>query len=242
MSIATDNLLIRAKTDVYHRLLGDEALAAVSVLLDDEHSPSMRDQVKMGPKNRRAGKTGACVIVRAVGILGLDSGETPTPLMQMAIVCEVVEDVLINAGSDGTGINAGEIVARLVQTLHQSHYDERFTGLRLSASAPVVEIEDEQPGRRGFVVTFSANQMQFDVVATCQSVAISDNSGTITLTCGTSGATIYYTTDGTYPGSGNSAATAYTAPFEVDAGTIIRAAAEKTGMNPSKYITQATAS
>jgi hypothetical protein len=241
MSIAADNLLIRAKTDVYHRLLGDEALASVSVLLDDEHSPAMRDQVKMGPKNRRGGKSGACVIVRAVGILGLDSGETPTPLMQMAIVCDVVEDVLINAGADGTGWNAGEIVARLVQTLHQSHYDERFTGLRLSASAPVVELEDEQPGRRGFMVTFAASQMQFDVVATCQSVSIADSSGTITLTCGTSGATIYYTTDGSYPGSGNAEATAYTTAFEVDAGTVIRAAAEKTGLNPSKYIAQAIA-
>jgi hypothetical protein len=53
----------------------------------------------------------------------------------------------------------------------------------------------------------------------------------ITLTCATAGASIYYTTDGTYPTPTNG--TLYTAPFAApELGTTIRAAGYKTGLNP----------
>lgn len=54
---------------------------------------------------------------------------------------------------------------------------------------------------------------------------------TITLTCATAGASIYYTTDGTYPTPDNG--TLYAAPFNApELGTTIRAAGYKTGLNP----------
>jgi len=57
------------------------------------------------------------------------------------------------------------------------------------------------------------------------------------LTCSTFGAAIYYTTDGSYPGAGNAAATLYTAPFALpEAGTVIRAAAYSEALNPSDVI------
>lgn len=62
---------------------------------------------------------------------------------------------------------------------------------------------------------------------------VTANGGTdqITLACATPDAAIYYTTDGTYPDATNG--TLYTAPFaSPDAGTIIRTAAYKTGLNP----------
>jgi hypothetical protein len=58
-------------------------------------------------------------------------------------------------------------------------------------------------------------------------VTIAVDDGEATLTCATSGATIFYTLDGTYPGSGNSAAVEYSAPFAVSSGQRIRTSAEK---------------
>jgi len=53
----------------------------------------------------------------------------------------------------------------------------------------------------------------------------------MTLTCATAGASIRYTTDGSYPTPGNG--TLFSAPFAApDAGTLVRAAAYKTGLNP----------
>jgi hypothetical protein len=231
-----DDLLLKAKTDVYHRLLGDELLANVPILLDDEGSVDRRAEVDAGTRNTRNAKTGACVIVAAVGVQSLESADTPTPLMNIALEFDVLEDVLINEGPDGTGMNCGEIVARLVQTLHQSHYDDRFTGLRLSPETPVRELITDQPGLRGMTVQFVANGCAFGIIATVASVTASVAAGMATLTCATSGSTIYYTLDGSYPGSGNPVALVYSAPFAVTTGDEIRAGAQKTGMNPSKYL------
>lgn len=236
--IAKDNLLLKAKTDVYHRLLSDEGLAFVPILLDDEHDLEDRDALDRGPGNERNGKTGACVTVMAVGTPTLSTGETPSPQMNLTIEIEVVEDVLVNAGDDGTGWSAAQIAARLVQTLHLSHFDDRFTGLRLADRGGIAELlpDPDRVGHRGYLLRFEASHSSFATVPTCASVAAAVATGNCTLTTATSGATIYYTLDGSYPGSGNPAATAYTAPFAVSPGAQVRAAAEKSGMNPSKIV------
>lgn len=238
MSIPTDDLLLKIKYDVYHRLLGDEGLATVPILIDDEHTAEDRDKLEAGPGNERAGKTGACITVLAVAVTGLGTGETPTPQMDVAIEIEAVEDVLINASADGTGINAAEIVARLVQTLHLAHFDDRFTGLRLAEKGPIAELlpEADRVGHRGYLVRFEASSAMFARVASCNSVAASVAAGLCTLTTGTSGATIYYTLDGSYPGSGNPSALTYSVPFAVTPGALVRAAAQKTGLNASKIV------
>lgn len=236
MSISPDNLLLQTKQDLYHRLLGDPFLAEVSVLIDDEHDLQNRDKVNLGPKNMRGGKTGACVTVLAVAVLGLDSGETPSPLMKLVAVFEVLEDVLINAGADGSQINAAEITARLIQLCHQMHFDDRFTGFRLASDGAIVEIEGDIAGRRGYAVKFEASDASFDTVANVAPVVITEDTGEITLACTTASAAIYYTTDGSYPGIGNDQATLYTAPFTPTVGALVRAAAEKADMNPSKIV------
>ena len=64
---------------------------------------------------------------------------------------------------------------------------------------------------------------------------------TVTLTCATAGAAIWYTTDGSYPGSNAAAcptALLYSVPFAVLAGQTVRAAAELTGYQQSQAISQ----
>ena len=64
-------------------------------------------------------------------------------------------------------------------------------------------------------------------------VAIGGAASAVTLSCATPGARITYTTDESYPQPGNPAATTYTAPFAVTAGTKVRAGATAAGMKPS---------
>ena len=58
-----------------------------------------------------------------------------------------------------------------------------------------------------------------------------DNTGEVTITCATSGATIHYTTNGNTP---TSASTAYTDPFTVTDGTTVKAIAVLSGYNDSE--------
>jgi len=63
---------------------------------------------------------------------------------------------------------------------------------------------------------------------------ISPSSGaapqTVTLTTATTGASIYYTTNGNFPRNGVTGATLYTAPFQVASAATLRCAAYKTGL------------
>lgn len=231
-----DDLLLSTKRDVHHRLLGDEFFANVPILLDDEGDLTRRGEVEAGPRNVRNGKTGACVVVAGVAVVQVEQTGTPTPIMTLAVEIEILEDVLINAGQDGTLRNAGVIAARLVQTLHMSHYDHRFSGLRLADTGGIRELLADEAGVRGFVMRFTASSAMFEAVDTVASVAVAVASNLATMSCATSGASIYYTLDGTYPGSGNPDARLYAAPVAVTAGQQIRVAAEKSGMNPSKNV------
>ena len=66
-----------------------------------------------------------------------------------------------------------------------------------------------------------------DKVATPQ---ISASGANITLTCATSGAAVYYTTDESFPGPGNDEALLYSTPFTLASGThLLRVAGHKAG-------------
>jgi hypothetical protein len=83
------------------------------------------------------------------------------------------------------------------------------------------------------LVTASASGASTGAVAAVAETNLTGGAGgaSLTLACATAAASIYYTTDGSYPDSTNG--TLYTAPFALpDAGTVIRAAAYKTGLNP----------
>lgn len=56
----------------------------------------------------------------------------------------------------------------------------------------------------------------------------------VTMTCGTDGATIYYTTDGTDPDNGD---TEYASSFEISTNTTVKAKAYKAGLDPSSITT-----
>lgn len=84
------------------------------------------------------------------------------------------------------------------------------------------------------LVTASASGLATGLIAavprTFLTGGVTASESLLTLTCATSGAAIRYTEDGSYPAP---AKTLYTAPFTVpEVGTVIRAAAYKTGLNP----------
>jgi hypothetical protein len=72
----------------------------------------------------------------------------------------------------------------------------------------------------------------------CVDVTLTADNLDVTLATATDGATIYYTTDGSFPWSGNSEAEIYAGEFSVDSGTTVRAAAYKSGLDGSNVLTR----
>jgi hypothetical protein len=86
----------------------------------------------------------------------------------------------------------------------------------------------------------------------CAQIAFTNNAGTVTLSCSTPGATIYYTTDGSVPCDPalmetisqeviNPNARIYTAPFAVASGDVVTAVAQAAAYNASAILNQTIA-
>lgn len=127
----------------------------------------------------------------------------------------------------GTGVSAEAICDRVRQILH------RFaTGRGQTLFFDGLEPVPVKEGQVSYVVYFRC--LGADSPPTqCATCGISPASGagplTVTLTNATSGASIYYTTDGSYPSAQNTAATLYSAPFTAAAAALVRAVASKSG-------------
>lgn len=240
--IEIDNVLHQVKDDVFHRLMGDARLAKVPILrkVTDYNLNERAENTLKGRLTREGGASGACVIVHEFDISSARASGTPNPMMGGTLTIECSENTLANVVSQGgTGLSAGALVARVVQSLDKMHFDCVGSGLRLRDREPVIELDLPTP-QRGYQLFFQLDEMTFATVATCAPVVISASGAVVTLTCGTSGATIRYTTDGSYPGPGNPAALVYESAFTLTETSRVRAAASKADYNDSKVISETT--
>lgn len=220
------------QTEIAARLAADSYFADITVL--EEHQKHIVNDLAqaLGGITTKGSKIGAFVFV-AGAAPDVSRPDAPGPLLdEAAIGVNVVEIPLFNKGSTGTQKNALDIAVRALQVLH--HY--RPDGLaqtivcKSGAIRPVAAPDANSIAYRAeFTVT-----PNIDADPRVATPVISPATGvhpqTITLTCGTSGASIYYTTDDSHPAAGNSRATLYTVPFSAAAAGNIRAIAYKTGM------------
>jgi len=207
----------------------DALFATVTVDLEDKGDIESEIDKGLGTLNTKAGKMGAYALV-------LEPEETPTnpdtpsPELRIQFGVQVFETQLFNNGADGTGKSVFQLTRRIRQLLHRRSLGRGVLVWKSTSPAP-----QSDPSRRSRVVTFERlDQEDADVRVGTPLIDPDEGAAgaSITLTCATSGAAIYYTTDGSYPCSTNAEATLYAAPFAAVAGTL-KAAAEKSGLQPS---------
>ena len=219
--------------DFYQRILTDPYFAQIAVFA--EHKGVVQSEIDrtLSVINARGGKLGACVIVLMATLVG-DSPNAPGPRSKVRIDVQVIDYPVINLSADGTGKSCSQIAEQVRMLCHQ-YRDGSGSIFTFSAQQPV-KLED---GQNCFVVSFErlAGDSPAPKVA---NVVASPASGaapqTVTLTCATAGAAIYYTTDGSYPSAANAAATLYSAPFAQAVAATIRAAASKSGYRQSDVV------
>lgn len=165
------------------------------------------------------GRIGLCVLIMTPECK-TPHFDTPGPFWDIDCICMVSENTIINRGSSGTGKEASEVAEYIAATVHQKPApgDNVFThkGINLSARQDILLVYEV-----GFT---RAGGIQLDVTQAA-APELTDNAGEITLTCATTGASVFYTTNGKTPGPQATGAILYSAPFTVSSGTTVKARA-----------------
>lgn len=217
--------------DFYGRLLAVPALADIKILLQRKGVTESDIETALSVLNDRgAGKIGAVVIV-LMPSLTPENPDSPGPLYLINAVVQVIEQPLFNLGASGTGVSAEQMAQSVRRSLH--HFSTGYGSVYTFASMEPIPASE---GQISYGVRFTRKAGDANT-GRCAVPAISADPAsapaTVTISCLTAGAAIYYTTDGSYPSSANAAATLYSAPFSVTEAATIRAAAEKTGLDQS---------
>ncbi len=241
MSSFTD--FIKLQEDVAHCLLCDEWLSDVNVLTRDkllnaETLARLPDKTLAAevlayiiPRNK-GGKKGCGIIVEKPEF-DVTKPNMPGPQGDLIIVCLILEDRLVNeAPSSGTLKPADQVAQRILENTHGWRIGNQ--GAFYADTKAIVnakEFEDLGLCAYRARIRCTLSRLQTDRV---QPVVITTDGLEVTLTCATADADIYYTdrTDDAlsgadFPGPSNTGAKLYEAPFTVESGTIIRAAAYK---------------
>jgi hypothetical protein len=223
------------QTDIFQRTLADEYLQNVFVVNADKGVIAQDVSEGLTTYSKREGgtKVGAGIIVLPP-IVDPDDAEVLGGIMNPTYTLRVLEDPTINRGSQGTGIPALSIARRLVMV----HHFARSVGIigMLRAKKPAIVPFNDAIAPVAYEVVLVASEEYFASVIKVETPSIAPNGGApvypqaVTLACGTAGASIYYTIDGSYPRAGNPAALLYAAPFNVNAAATVRACAFKAGL------------
>ena len=227
------------QNDIYARVQNDAYfVAGVPVLLELKGITERDVAMAIGTMNASAGKVGSIAIVLMPTLLP-DSPNAPGPRYDAVFKVQVLDDpILRRQSTGGTTCSADEIADRVRQILHRFTMGRGQT-LYFAGQEPVAVPE----GRVSYVLRFKRTSVDNPPVSV-PTVSISPagpGPATVTLACSLAGSSIWYTLDGSYPGSNTTAcptATLYTAPFAVLAGQTVRAAAENTGYQQSQAISQ----
>lgn len=160
-----------------------------------------------------------------------EAPDAPGPRSLLRLSVQVVDQPLVNLTSDGTGLSASQISERVRKIFHMFSTGRGNT-FTFSEQRPL----ESDPGKNSYEVAFTrlcTDNPPPKVAAVAIELSSPVAPSTVTLSTVTAGAAIYYTLDGSYPGSGNAAAVLYDAPVEVTTAGTIRAAAELADYQPS---------
>lgn len=229
----TRQLLLRIQNDCFARISSHSYFDDVAVILERKRQTAAEIAKQLGTLKGRSGKVGAAILVRRPLFFPLPG--SPRGEGEILQTFTALEHPTINTSSIGTGKTSEEIAAELFML---------FVGCSASVPTQVFSavpegtiVPDEDFDELNAWSTRMQTRGTLQRIERCGEVLITPDEGsapqTITLSCGTSGASIYYTTDGTAPWSGNTAATLYSAPFALAAAATVRASAFKTGLQPS---------
>lgn len=240
MSLATEDLTTLALNDIKGCLDSDVELIDVPVIVEDESNPTYGESVALACLTPKTGRTKFGIAV----IVCQPSSKDSKPNMQygpfvFSFRLWVIESRMQNSdtANGGTGIGSFNL-ARHVATLMKAYMAGglilNFTDFQIRPLNMELEFEDKSRSVfKGWAVEFNGPEGDTNTYTRVLPVIISPSSGavtqTVTLSCATAGAAIYYTTDLSHPYSGGATSTLYTVPLTISSASVVSARAFKSG-------------
>jgi hypothetical protein len=226
-----NDLLEVLQADITAILLATPALSYAVILSDDDGDIEAKVARALGPLKGGPTSKQGLVIVTLLPEVTTAEENLPGPPLLVRCEIRVLENVLANRSSIGTGQRSSQAALAILGALHHHSLGSHA----LYAEKNPIEPVEVKPGHVSHAITLFARSNGLQGPGKCAAVDVAMSEGGVTtlttLTTLTAGAAIYYTTDGSYPSA--TSGTLYTAPFAAPAvGTSIRAAAYAPGLNP----------
>lgn len=223
--------------DMAARLTAD-AVAGLTTTFAQRKGITENDvQTRLATLNQKGGLVGLVLIVLMPRLIPKEAN-TPAPMYDTRYTVQVIDwPAQRRQAVGGIQISAEEMAERVRQILHFASFG-RGQSLFFDGMDP---LPMNDPNQVSYGIHFRKVGAD-SAVTKCAVVAMSPTSGavpqTVTMTCGTSGAAIYYSIDGSYPSAAAAALTPptsflYSAPVAITVAGTVRAAAQKTGLQQS---------
>lgn len=215
---------LRQDQDDFAALISADSFCATTPVLSQHKGVTESDITEaLAGLHVRAGKMGSCVVV-LMPELKPDPSETPAARYDVRVGLQViVQPLFADDPATGVRITAEQLAERVRQLCHSRSFGRPATFM-FDGMDPL----PSDPGKESYLVYFKrkGGDTYIPRVATPGLAGIAAYGGyEITLNVPT-GATGYYTTNGTLP---TPLALPYTGPFVVMGGATVRAAAVQTG-------------
>lgn len=222
-------LLDQIEADIEGALKATPGLALAKILRADEGLTEADVAQKLVTLTGEE-KIGLGVVVLPTEVVGADKNLPGMSLRVMASV-QVIEAVLFNRdAANGTQIKASVAALRVLNALHQYRVGNRL----LYAEKTPIEALPMKKGYVGYNVTlFAEHNGGSDAERVLDLAFAIDDDAKMVISTATPDAAIYYTTDGSFPGSTNPEAVLYEGPITISHGMVFRAAAYASPLNPS---------
>jgi len=226
----SETSLTQLRDDLVARASADDWFSDINVLSEKKADIISAIEKSIGPLRAKGGKSGTCIVVMSP-VATDEMADVPAAILHPQIAVRVLENPLINNSGVGTKKAALSTAKRLVMLFKHFQASGGFTAL-VPEKPTIVPVADPV-APVAYEVRFRCRDDDGETTAKVKPVAISPAGGApplaVTLACATEGAAIYYTTDGSFPWSGNPQATLYSAPFSVTTPLTVRAGAFLSG-------------